>query len=144
MNEIMDELYTLLTDDSELMSKLALNKSAFSNADQESKENSIIPSLNIHADMKPIFLTVKQGPLNLVGNRMYDVSYEIRCYDSASSTGVEINNVLDRIKEVLDRKQFTLSNKRFIKFKWENRLELLPDEPFNLIYRQDRYRMFLL
>jgi hypothetical protein len=146
MNSTTSAIYDILQADLTLLNLLATNTPFYSPSGSTSKANSIVPAGQISGKFNTPFVSLQEGNLTLISEKLKDESFYVRCYNDINKTGVAINNILDRIIELLDRVELNIVDEkhRFVKIKWESRLPLLVDEGFNLNFREDRYRLFIL
>jgi len=146
MNSTTSAIYDILQDDLTLVNMLGSNRPFHSPSGALSKQNSIVPAGQINGKFITPFVSLQEGNLTLISEKLKDESFYVRCYNDINKTGVAINNVLDRVVELIDRVELNIVDEkhRFVKIKWESRLPLLVDEGFNLNFREDRYRLYIL
>jgi hypothetical protein len=137
-------IYNILKDDLELLSMLAENPHFSSLRGSQSKDNSILPSGQIRKDLNTPFLSFQEGSETFFGEEIKRQIFYIRCYNSKQKTYVEINEVLERVRELLNKAVLVLDDRVSVKCKSEGRLPALEDEPFALNYKEERYSVVVL
>jgi hypothetical protein len=137
-------IYSILTNDETLMSKLAENPHFTALKGSTSRENSVIPSYQIRKDLNTPFLSVQEGSELFFGREVKEQTFFIRCYNSKQKTFVEINEILDLVRDLLDKKILVLDDRVSVQCRSEGRLPALEDQPFDLNYKEERYSVVVL
>lgn len=146
MNATINAIYEILKNDETLVGLLALNKPYWNPEGTAEKVNSIIPADVISTSFEMPFLSIQEGPATKLGERFFDEFVFIRCYNGVDKTSVELNNILERVKLLLDNAELSLTGSRygFVRMRWTGSLPPLVDEAFNLRFGEHRYRILLL
>lgn len=146
MHDQRKELMAILQNDELLVTMLANNK-AFWNPNLASKKRySILPVDKVYEGIKTPFVTVQISNENKVGTKLLDVFFFVRCYNGIDKTFVTIDDVLSRIKVVLDNHRFSqyADNAVNINTVYEGTGAELIDQTFNLNFRESQYRVSYL
>jgi len=139
-----ETLYGILSSDETLVDMLGSN-APFYNKDGTSKKiNSIVPADMVNRKLNTPFITIQEGNETKIGKNLMDESFFIRCYNDIRKSYIDINTILDRVRELLDGASFALSDRRFIDINFESRLPGLEEESMELKFKEERYRLKVL
>lgn len=145
MNDTINEIYKVLIADTTLTNMLASNKPAHNPSGTSARTNSIVPQAVASEKMNVPFIMLAEGSETKIGSKLLDESLYVRCYNDRKKSNVVINQIIERVKTLLDGKVLTLTSRRQVeKVKYETTLPPLLDEEVNLRFRESRYRLFLL
>jgi hypothetical protein len=144
MIDTTEAIYDRLKGESTLTGILASNAPFYDKDGSKLTENSIIPAMLARLDTSPPFITIQEGTETRVGEKLTDEVFFIRCYNSREKSFVEIDTILQKIKELLDDYDFTFDNSVNVRCRYEVTLPGLTDEELNLHFREQRYRIFKL
>lgn len=137
-------IYDTLSGDSALLAKLASNAPYYDPNGTSETVNSIVPSDMVTRIIATPFLMVQEGSELSIGSKLIAESVFIRCYNDKRKSFVEINEIMDAVKALLDGAEITLSDKRLVKIKWEITLPALSDEPLDMKFKEQRYRILVI
>jgi hypothetical protein len=136
-------IYDLLTSDSELLSMLASNAPFYSPNGTKSTANSIVPADMVKRELETPFITVQEGNENKSGHVLSQTFY-VRCYNDVSKSYIEINEILDKVREILNNSEMTLTDRRHVKSDFESRMPGLVEEAMELKFKEERFRFEVL
>lgn len=139
-----EKIYLLLSSDDTLVNMLGYNSPFYDPNGTMSKANSIVPADMVKRRLNTPFITIQEGSETRVGSSLIDESFFIRCYNDVSKSYVKINEILDRVREILDGASLTLSDRVFVKISFEARLPGLEEEGMELKFKEERYRLQVL
>ena len=137
MKGTISAIYNILKEDQTLLSMLGNNAHFSDSRSPQTKINSIIPSSQIRKDFNTPFLSIQEGSEMFFGYAVKRQTFFIRCYNSKQKTFVEINEILDQVRELLDRTPLAISDRVNVECRSEGRLPALEDEPFALNYKEE-------
>lgn len=137
-------IYQKLKADSSLLSMLADNPPYANPSGTKSKANSIVPAGAATAKTATPFITIQGGGEVQVGRKFFVETMYIRVYDAQPKYFVRIDQVMEKIKSILDHSDLTLTENRFIQIEYESALTELTDEALNLNFREAVFRISLL
>ena len=134
-----------LEGDTTLLNMLASNKPYYDPNGALAKVNSIIPAGKANGDMNMPFVTVKVGSATKIGYKFGDQVFYIRAYDSKERSYISIEEILERIKTLLDN--YTLSFTNYgnavpVKLKYEGSLPEQEDQPLDLNFGENIFRLY--
>lgn len=144
MKSSLKAIYDVLSGDSELLSMLASNSPYYNSKGASSTKNSIVPLGMITRKMNTPLVAIGEGTETRIGNHLKDESFYVRCYNDLGKSTVEINTILERVIVLLDRKDFTLTDRVHVSTRYEATMPPLVDEEINLKFREQRYRLLVL
>ena len=136
-------IFELLSNDDTLLLMLASNAPYHNPNGVTSKANSIVPSDVANRKMETPFITIQEGNENKIGH-VLSQSIFIRCYNDIRKSYITINEVLDRVRVLLDGVDLTLTDRRHVKTYFESRLPGLVEEAMELKFKEARYRVTVL
>lgn len=137
-------IFTRLKEDTTLVNMLPSNAPFHDPKGTRTKANSIVPASQIRPDMEKPLVTVQEGTETRIGQKFEDEVFFIRCYNVIDKTYVEIDQVLARIKVLLDDYDFIFDNSVNVRTRYEIILPGLVDEGLNLRFREQRFRIYKL
>ena len=138
MIDTNDAIYKLLTGDTVLRGMLASNSPLFSPSSAKTTANSIVSADMVNRKLETPFITIQEGNENVVSHRKLQTFY-IRCYNDNSKSYIRINEILDRVRELLTQNQLALDDRRFVKVINESRMPGLSDEAVDMKFKEERY-----
>lgn len=144
MKSANEKIYLLLKNDSTLTDMLAENIPFYRSTGSESRENSIVPSDMVNKKMNTPFISIQEGSETKIGTELKDASFFIRCYNDLRKSYIRINEILDRIRELLDGTDLVLTDRRHVKTSFEIRMPGLVEEGIELKFKEERYRLQVL
>ena len=138
-----ESIYNLLKVNTELLDMLGKNTPIIGNG-TSSTLNSIVPSDLVNKKLNTPYITIQEGNENKSGSHTMNQSFFIRCYNDDSKGYIEINTILDKIREILDGSELTLEDRRFLEINFESRLPGLREETMQQKFKEERYRVKVL
>jgi hypothetical protein len=136
-------IYNLLKVNEELLAMLGSNTPIIGTG-TASTANSIVPSDLVNKKLNTPYITIQEGNENKSGGHTMNQSFFIRCYNDDSKGYIEINEILDKIREILNGSELTLEDRRFIEINFESRLPGLREETMQQKFKEERYRVKVL
>lgn len=137
-------IHDILKADTELLNLLPLNAPYYNRDGTRTRGNSILPNELAERKMVLPVLVIQEGNEVKMGTELESETIYLRCYNDKRKGYVDINNILDRVREVLDRSVLEISDKRFVKIGWETTLPGLVDESVDLKFKEQRYSLLVL
>ena len=137
------KIYNVLINDATLLALLAENAPFHDSDGTASKANSIVPADVANRKMETPFITIQEGNENKSGKVLIQ-SFYIRCYNNIKKSYITINEILDRVRSLLDGSDLTLTDRRHIKTTMESRLPGLVEEGMELKFKEERFRVEVL
>lgn len=147
MNSVMTAIVNILKADSTLVNMLGSNKPFYSKgvAQTSSKSNSFIPADMLGNDLNTPIISLGFGTRIRIGDTALESeTVYIRCYNDINKSYVEINNIIQRIKLLLDNANLSLSEGAFVKITFDSLSDGLPDEPLNMKFREIIFQVLVL
>lgn len=144
MKQIKEEIYDLLKVDATLLNYLGSNKPFNNPSGASAKINSIIPAGKAKGAMAMPIITIAGGPESRLSNRFYTSVVYVRVYGSAEKTFVTIDNVVQRIIDLLHLKPLGLTNGVAVKMVRESVSGELLDEGLKLNFKEITMRIYML
>lgn len=144
MKSANEKIYSLLAADETLTDMLGLNAPFYDPSGTQTRANSIVPADMVKRKFNTPFVTIQEGSETKIGSTLKDESFFIRCYNDIRKSYVRINEILDRIRELLDGANLELSDRVFVKASFEARLPGLEEEGMELKFKEERYRLQVL
>lgn len=144
MNDVYKAIQKKFYDDATLMAKLPNNVPWFDPKKTASQRYSIIPAGLATTKTLTPFITIQQGVANKLGKVLRDESYYIRVYNAKIKSWVTINEIGERMIELLDEQIITLDSHVMVRAKYESSLATLIDETLDMNFREFRFRIFVL
>jgi hypothetical protein len=141
-----DAIYDILSGDTTLKSYLAANSPFYNSEGTKTTANSIIPAGKATTATLTPFITIQGGPRSKVdplGNA-FDEFFYIRCYNDNKKTFVEIDNIIQRIEQLIDGVEITLSGDSCVLATLEDVGAELEDEALELNFKEARFRVRLI
>lgn len=142
MKESKNAIYDILSEDDTLLAMLAENPPFENPKGSKSAAHSIIPAGYASSITESPFITIQGGPRvkrDPMGHYFDEFIY-IRCYNDIEKSFVTIDNILERIQQLLDNKSLTLNNNVSIHLSLETTDMERLDETLNMNYRESSYR----
>jgi hypothetical protein len=137
-------IYNALTADTTLIGMLGSNTPFFDQNGTSAKVNSVVLSDQVRSEMNTPFITLQEGNENRTGWGMMRQSFFIRVYNDPRKSYIKINEILDRVRLLIDRVDLELSDRTLVECRMESRLPALEDEGFQLKYKEERYGIIVL
>lgn len=144
MLEQKQKLAEVLQADSTLVNMLASNKPFYNPSGTVAKVNSILPIGMIKSRMSYPVLAIQSGGSTKIGENFFDEIIFVRAYNSKDKSFVLVQQILERVKELLDGYEFNFVNSVHIKTMFEWCSPELEDEPLELNFQEMRFRTFIL
>jgi len=144
MNKTVEAIYDILAADDTLVSLLALNPPFYNPNGDEARVNSIIPADIVENSMTAPFLVIQEGSELKIGSKLESQSLFFRCYNDRQKSYITIDEILNRIKAMLDNLEITVENKVVVKLGWEATMPGLLDESLGMKFKESRYRLLVL
>ena len=141
----IEAIYDRLKDDTTLTTMLASNKPFNDSRGTADGVNSILPmGIADGKTLKP-FISIQDGVANLTGEkRLVSSTFYIRVYNSPDKTFVQINQIADRVVELIHLYDFNLEDGVHVETKFESALQSATDQAMNLNFRELRFAMLVL
>lgn len=144
MKELIDMVYQLLASDTTLLGLLPNNVPFNDKNGSNAKANSLVPLGLITFKMNTPLVSIGEGTESRIGTKLFDASFYVRCYNDLDKSTVEINAILERVRELLDEHIFALTSRRHVSTRYEASFPPLKDEEVNLKFKEQRYRVLYL
>lgn len=144
MKSSNERIFALLVNDETLTDMLGVNAPFYNPEGIVSRKNSIVPADMVNRKMAMPVVGIQEGTETKIGHELKDESFFIRCYNDVSKSYIRINEILDRIRELLDGSELTLSDRVFVDISFEARMPGLVDEEIGLKFKEERYRLTVL
>lgn len=149
MNSVISAIKTKLDSDATLLAFLGSNSHFTDSKSAATKQNSIFPAGWLKTMKNVPVVTLDQGTFTKRGSFLFDELLYIRAYNDPSATNVTMNDILQRIKTLINSipgRTVTLdiADGVVVELKWEGRLQPVFDEGFQLRFIEDSYRIYLL
>lgn len=142
-NEIRNAIFEVLKADAGLLALLSPDNVNWSDPEAngtKAPENSIMPMGNYdYPKMEMPLLTIQVGDSMGVDYHLVETVVYIRCYNSSQKSYFDISKILDKVKNDLHRKQFALTESRFVELIWQMTSMEAYDEGYKLPYRESRF-----
>lgn len=139
-----EKIYLLLSSDTTLTDMLGLNAPFYDDTGTETRANSIVPADMVKRKLNTPFITIQEGSETKIGSNLKDESFFIRCYNDIRKSYVRVNEILDRVRDLLDGADLELSDRVLVKVSFESRLPGLEEEGMELKFKEERYRLQVL
>lgn len=144
MNDIKAEARDILVADATLMAFLPENNDPWNQEAPASKKASVADYLNVD-NLIPPFVTLRNDVTTLVGQTHLTNAYLlVRCYNERDKSFYTINEVLSRVKQLLNGKRFNLAGYATVETVWESTGPELPDDGIGMLYREATFRIQLI
>lgn len=145
MNTVMTAVKRTLDNDDTLLSLLGSNIH-FKKGGSANKRNSILPAGFLNTMKNFPVITTDQGQLSRNGTFLYNELFYIRVYNELSATTVKMNDILNRVKKLIDKQDLAMDTEEAlgVELRWEGRLQPIVDEQFGVRFIEDTYRIYLL
>lgn len=144
MKDGLKAIYDTLSGSTELVSLLASNAPYYNSKGVSAQVNSIVPLGMITRKMNTPLIAIGEGTETKIGSKLMDESFYVRCYNDPSKSTVEINTILEIVIQLLDGKDFSLSDRVHVDTTYEATMPPLHDEELNLKFKEQRYRLRVL
>lgn len=138
------EISKILREDEQLLTLLAKNKPYFPSDAEEAKVWSIRPVETGNGELNTPFITIQEGTEVRLGQQLKRQEALIRVYHSVTKTYVDINKVLDRVRELLDNVDLETQDRVFVQIRFNGRLAGLEDQAWNLKFKEENYGILVL
>lgn len=143
MNDIKTAAWAILKADPEILDKLAENNNPYDPEAATSKENAIVDYLQGGKMVAP-FITLRGDAETLVGRtHLTNAFLLVRCYNEKDKSFYTINELASRVKRLLDGKRLALEGTPNVETVWETTSAELPDEGYDMNYRELTFRIQL-
>lgn len=142
----LSAIYNLLKSDTELVGMLAENAKWNDTSDQPSdihRSYSIIP-FGVERKMETPYIVILEGSEISVADELKSEEVYIRCYNQVNKTSVEITEILERVKVLLDKTTLDISDRVSVECRWQITLPILRDETLSRNFKESRYRLLVL
>lgn len=144
MNDIPAGAREILIADETLLAFLAKNVNPYNKASEATQARSIVSYLKAD-EMHPPFITLRGDTETLVGQTHLTNAYLlVRCYNERDKTFYTINEVLSRVKKLLNGQRFTIAGYATVETQWESTGPELPDDGVGLNFREAAFRVQLI
>lgn len=144
MKDVTKAIYQKLSADTSLVNMLATNPPFYDPKGTKAKANSIVPADIVEEAIETPFLVLQEGTEVAIGVKLETESLFIRCYNSKGKSYYEINQILDKVKSILDNSDLTTDSKRVVELQWEATMPGLVDQSLDLKFKEARYRLLVL
>lgn len=144
MIDTFAQISQLLRQDEVLLAMLAKNKPYFPSDAEEAKVWSVRPVDTGSGELNTPFITIQEGTEVRLGQQLKRQEALIRVYHSVTKTYVDINKVLDRVRELLDNVQLETDDRVFVEIRCNGRLAGLEDQAWNLKFKEENYGILVL
>lgn len=144
MESTIKSIYAILNSDTTLVNLLASNKPWNNPNGSSSKINSIVPENLVGRKLNAPYIMILEGTDIDLGEELHAESIYIRCYQDINKTNIQLNTIMERIKTLLDNKQFAIENKSNVRCEWEITLTAIIDESLQRKFKESRYRILVL
>lgn len=143
MNDIKDQARTILQGDTQLIDMLHENNNPYNKDQPASKQESIVDYLNADEMIAP-FITLRADQEVLVGRTHLTHAFLlVRCYNERDKTFYTINELVSRVKQLINGQRFTIEGYSTVETVWETTSSELPDDGVGLNYRELQFRIAL-
>lgn len=144
MRGTLKAIYEILSNDTTLVDMLAENRKWNSgDAGNYEKVNSIVPSA-LSRNLGTPYLVIIEGTEVKVDRELKSEDVYIRCYNDVNKTTIEITEILDRVKFLLDKTHFDIEDRVNVECIWETTLPILQDDILGKNFKESRYRVLVL
>lgn len=142
-NDFKTAAWQLLKADVDLVQQLAENNNPYDPLATTSKVESIVDYLQGGKMVAP-FITLRADNETLVGRtHLTNAFLLVRCYNEKDKSFYTINELVSRVKHLLDGQRFTLEGTPNVETVWETTSAELPDDGYDLNYRELTFRIQL-
>lgn len=143
MNEFKLAVWQALTGDTTLVNKLAPNNNPYDPQIPTAKANAIVDAQNAGKMVAP-FLTVRIEAEQLAGRtHLTNAFLLVRCYNERDKSFYTINELASRVKQLLDGQRFPVEGYATVEVRWETTTGELPDDAYDLNFRELTFRIQL-
>jgi len=144
MIDIFAQISKILREDEVLLDMLASNKPYFPSEQPEAKIWSVRPVETGNGELNTPFVTIQEGSQIRLGQQLKRQEALIRVYHSVTKTYVDINKILDRVRELLDNVDLETEESVIVQIRCDGRLAGLEDQAWNLKYKEENYGILVL
>lgn len=144
MIDTFAQIASMLREDTTLLAMLANNKPYFPSDQPEAKIWSVRPVETGSGELNTPFITIQEGTEIRLGQQLKRQEAIIRVYHSVTKTYVDINKILDRVRELLDNVDLETQDRVFVQIRCDGRLAGLEDQAWNLKYKEENYGILVL
>lgn len=143
-NQLKDQVRELILEDSEIVALLGANHDPYNKTGAPSHEHSVIDYINASPEVVAPFITIRAGESVFAGpTTLTNAFILLRCYNEKDKTFYTINEVMSRVRKLLNGHIFTLEGYANVETVWETTSAELPDEGLDLRYREIQFRVQL-
>ena len=143
MNDIKAAAWQALINDPTLVQKLADNNDPWNPEAPTSKVNSVTDVANVGKMVAP-FITLNGDAETLAGRtHLTNAFLLVRCYNEKDKSFYTINELVSRVKQLLDGQRFPVEGYATVEVAWETTSAELPDDGVDMNYRELTFRIQL-
>lgn len=144
MNDVKTGAREIIRTDEFIVSRLSKNNNPFNKKTPATKQESIVDYLSAD-EMIPPFITLRSDTETLVGlTHLTNAYLLVRCYNSKDKTFFTINEVLSRVKKLLNGRRFAIEGYSTVETVWESTGPELPDDEIGMYFRESVFRVQLI
>lgn len=143
MNDIKTAAWQILSTDAEILAEIAENNSPYDPGIKASKVLSITDAQNAGSMVAPFITLAGENEVLAGQTHLTNAFLLVRCYNERDKSFYTINKLASRVKQLLDGQRFPVAGYATVEVVWETTSAELPDDAFDMNYREATFRIQL-
>lgn len=129
-------IHKALLADPGLLSMLAKNTPYWDEKKGAATDYSIIPAGAASGRILTPFVTIQGGAETRIGSKMTTETVYLRVYDKRPKFFVTIDQIMEKMKSILDGAELEFGSERFVRIQYESSLAELEDPGLDMHFRE--------